>query len=325
MPGKNPLAAVGSVRNFMNIVKEVNFDEIRERAEQVPRILMIARTQEQAETAANLIFGEASDRYIEHRFGERVERIDTSRYDVVVVVDSEQTGLYEQARKQADHGRGANVFFLASDGPDAANRLRTEIVMTDPEGAPALGRWLVPFRTAAVHAIIDGTAKANAKFALVSNIPSVVPLFGGFIAAGADLLVLTKNQIMMAYKLAAANDRDLSNQTGILRELAPVVGAGFVWRSVAREATSFIPFMAGTIPKVAIAFAGTYTVGLAVDSYYRFGKKPTGEQMKGFGEQAIKIAASIPLPGRARTDAQEDAIGAGPRRSVESGETQRNL
>ncbi|CAN5764176.1 hypothetical protein BH24CHL3_BH24CHL3_08460 [soil metagenome] len=324
MPGKNPLAAVGSVRNFMNIVKEVNFDEIRERAETAPRILMIARTQEHAETAAELIFGNESDRYIEHRVGDRVERIDTARYDVVVVTDPDQTGLFDQAKTRAARDGVDNLFFLASDGPDAANRLRTEIVMTDPESAPAMGRWFVPFRAAAVHAIIDGASKANAKFALVSNIPSVVPLFGGFIAAGADLLVLTKNQIMMAYKLAAANDRDLSNQAGIVRELAPVVGVGFVWRSVAREATSFIPFMAGTIPKVAIAFAGTYTVGLAVDSYYRFGKKPTGEQMKAFREQAVKLAASIPLPGRAKAEAAEDAIEAGLRQSVEAGETQRS-
>ena len=63
------------------------------------------------------------------------------------------------------------------------------------------------------------------------------------VSAGADLVVLTKNQVMMSYKLAAANDRDLEDHAGVLRELVPVVGAGFVWRTVAREATSFLPFL----------------------------------------------------------------------------------
>ena len=51
MPSKNPIAAVGSVRNFMNIVKEVNFDEIKERAAQAPRVLVVSRTQAEAERA----------------------------------------------------------------------------------------------------------------------------------------------------------------------------------------------------------------------------------------------------------------------------------
>ncbi|MBA3274836.1 MAG: hypothetical protein H0T72_03510 [Chloroflexia bacterium] len=320
MPPRNPIAAVGSVRNFMNLVKEVNFDEIRDRAEQAPRILIVAQTEEQAGEGADSLFGEGSGGYVDIRTGDRADRIDLSRYDAAIVRDPERTGLYDQVKKQATGGRTGNLFQLTNDGEEAVSRLRTAIVMADPDLAPAFGRWFVPFRAPAVHAIIDETAKANAKFAFISNVPSIVPLFGGLISASADLIVLTKNQIMMAYKLAAANGRDLSDQTGILRELAPVVGAGFVWRSVAREATSFLPFMAGSIPKVAIAFAGTYSVGLAADYYYRFGKKPTGDQMKAFSQQAIKLAASIPLPGRDRSDKQEEIIEAQLGASVDDAE-----
>jgi uncharacterized protein (DUF697 family) len=321
VPSKNPIAAVGSVRNFMNIVKEVNFDEIRDRAEQAPRILMVSTQEDSARSAAADLFGPESDRYVELRTGDRASGIELNRYDTVIVWDPDRTGLFEDVRKNAARGSANNLYFLASDRVDAADRLRSEIVMTNPDLAPAFGRWFVPFRAPAVHAIIDGTSKANAKFALVSNVPSVVPILGSFIAAGADLIVLTKNQIMMAYKLAAANGRDLSDQTGILRELAPVVGAGFVWRTVAREATSFLPFLAGTIPKVAIAFAGTYTVGLAADYYYRFGQKPTRDQMRRFSEQAIKLAASIPLPGRDKSDREEEVIEAELRESVENSTT----
>jgi len=320
VPSKNPIAAVGSVRNFMNLVKEVNFEEIRDRAEQAPRILMVARTEAQAEEATTSLFGEGSRGYVDFRVGDRSVRIDPSRYDTVIVRDPDGTGLYDEVRKQAANGRTGNVFQLGGNGPEAVAQLRSAIVMVDPDLAPAFGRWFVPFRAPAVHAIIDETAKANAKFAFISNVPSIVPLFGGLISASADLIVLTKNQVMMSYKLAAANGRDLSDQAGILRELAPVVGAGFVWRTVAREATSFLPFMAGTIPKVGIAFAGTYSVGLAADYYYRFGKKPSKDQMRAFSQQAVKLAASIPLPGRKASDKQEAVIDAEIRASVEESE-----
>jgi uncharacterized protein (DUF697 family) len=300
----------------MSIVKEVNFEEIRARAEQAPRILMISTTYEHADTAAKAVFGPEPERFVQYKTGDRTGTFDSIHYDAVIVWDPERTGLFDEVRKQSSQGRTDRIFFLASDGADAVERLQTEIVMTDPDIAPALGRWFIPFRPMAVRAIIDETAKANAQFAFVSNIPSIVPLFGGFISAGADLIVLTKNQVMMSYKLAATNGRNLHDQTGILRELAPVVGAGFVWRTVAREATSFLPLLAGTIPKVGIAFVGTYTVGRAVDYYYRFGKKPTREQMRLFSQQAVKLAASIPLPGRDKSDKVNAEIEADLKRSV---------
>jgi uncharacterized protein (DUF697 family) len=151
------------------------------------------------------------------------------------------------------------------------------------------------FRTASEKAIVDETAKANAQFSLVSNVPAVIPILGSFVSAGADLIVLTKNQIMMCYKIAAAHDRDLHDQVGVIRELAPVVGAGFLWRTVAREATSFIPFAAGTIPKVIIAYAGTFSVGHAADFYYRFGKKPSADQIRALTKQATQIAKQLPF------------------------------
>lgn len=302
MPGKNPIAAVGSVRNFMSLMKEVNFDEIRDRAEQAPRVLVVGRTEDQAHTAARGVFGHEGDQYIELKSGERASNIDSGRYDVIVVTDPDGTKLYDEVRKSATGGHLERMHFL-SEGASGAERLRREIVMTDPDQAPAFGRWFPQFRAAAVHAIIDETAKANAKFALISSAPSVVPILGSFVSASTDMIVLTKNQVMMAYKLAAANGRDLHDHTGILRELAPVVGAGFVWRSVAREAVSFLPFMAGALPKVGIAFAGTYSTGKAVDYYYKFGKKPSGETLAEYARQAMQLAEKLPIIGK---DGPED-------------------
>ncbi len=316
MPSMNPLSAVDSARNFMNIVKEVNFDEVRDRAEQAPRVLVVSRNHEDAEEASRAVFGDASSHLVEIRAGDQANTVDPMRHDVIVVFDPGQTSLYEEVRSRPGEGHRDHVFFLPGSETAEVERLRMEIVMSDPEMAPALGRHFLEFRAPAIHAIIDSVAKVNAKFALVSNMPAIIPILGSIIAAGADLVVLTKNQVMMSYKLAAVNGRDLSDHTGIIRELVPVVGAGFVWRTAAREATSFLPLLAGTVPKVAIAFVGTYTVGRAVDYYYRFGTKPPKEQMKLFREQATRLAASIPLPGRDSEDKRQDDIEAAIEASV---------
>ncbi|MGH2618854.1 MAG: hypothetical protein ACRDJC_26800, partial [Thermomicrobiales bacterium] len=169
-----------------------------------------------------------------------------------------------------------------------------------PDRAPALGRALPAFRPAAGKQVINETASANAQFSLVANIPTLLPVIGAIAAAGADFIVLTKNQVMMLYKLAAVYGRDLNNQRGILQEVIPVVGAGLVWRTLAREATTLLPFAAGTIPKVVIAYVGTMTVGRAAEYYYRTGMKPTRSQMDQFTRQAAELLRQLDLPGLRR-------------------------
>jgi uncharacterized protein (DUF697 family) len=144
--------------------------------------------------------------------------------------------------------------------------------------------------------VIDETARANAQFALVSNVPSVIPIIGSLAAAGADFLVLTKNQLMMIFKLAAIHGRDLHDQISIFQEMVPVVGAGFVWRTVAREAASFLPLAAGTVPKVAIAYAGTVAAGRGAELYYRTNRRPTGDQVRVWYGQAAEAVRKLPLP-----------------------------
>lgn len=295
-----PLGAVGTARSFMNVVKDIDFEETRNRAEQVPHILVLATSTERVQKAANLLFGEEDRNGVVARsWSEAQSDFDPTRYDVVIVYDPEGTGLFDSVRKAAENRRDtANIFFLAenlSKGADPVREVRFEILELLPDLAPAFGRAHPAWRKAAVNAIVDQTARANAQFALVSNIPAVIPLLGGLISASADLLVLTKNQVMMCYKIAAAHGENLDNHLAIVRELSPVVGAGFLWRTAAREAASFIPFAAGTIPKVAIAFAGTMTMGKAADFYYEHGSKPSRSQMESIRLQATELAEKLPI------------------------------
>jgi len=252
--GGKGFGAVGTVRNFMNVVKEIDFEEVRERAEQRPRIMVMGPSDAAARTAAESIFGPDAGRYIESRGSDGSNNLDAARYDAIVVADPDNTGLHDRVKRNLTRSAAVSLFPLSRAGnPQDVENLRSRLLNATLDMAPSYGRHFPAFRASAVKEIVDDTARANAQFALVSNIPAVIPILGGFVSASADLIVLTKNQVMMSYKIAAVHGRDLQDQTAVIRELVPVVGAGFLWRTIAREAVSFLPFAAGTIPKVAIA------------------------------------------------------------------------
>ena len=129
---------------------------------------------------------------------------------------------------------------------------------------------------------------ANAQFALIANVPTVIPIFGSLATVGADFFLLTKNQLLLIFKIAAIHGEDIHDSTRIFREMVPVVGAGFFWRTIAREAAAMVPMMGGAVPKVAIAYTGTMAIGRAADFYYTTGAKPSKEMMKGFYQQAAE-------------------------------------
>ena len=289
----------GTVRSFMSVIKEMSFDDVRDEAELAPRLLILAPDATASANLGRALVGDDAAVATIDRALDAVPN-DLDLYDAVIVHDPANTGAQGALQRRMPDGDGKEpIFAFTGRGPDdsaAIEKLRTTLVTRLPERAPAFGRAFPALRSAAIKAVIDESAKANAQFALVSNIPAVVPLLGGLMAASADFLVLTKNQIMLLYKIAAIHGRDLHDQFGIIREMVPVVGAGMLWRTMAREAASFIPLAGGTIPKVVIAYAGTRSVGHGADFYYRFGQKPSKEQMRGFYEQAAEAVRRLPLP-----------------------------
>jgi hypothetical protein len=75
-----------------------------------------------------------------------------------------------------------------------------------------------------------------------------------------------------------------------------VLGSGFFFRQVARGLVGFIPGW-GILPKIAIAYAGTYLVGQGVTVWLRDGQKLTGRELERFYSEALtrgkKWAASL--------------------------------
>lgn len=294
----SPLGALGSVRGFMSVVREIDFNEVKERAEKSPAVVVIAESNGDAEQVAADVFGEGALRSVETRSA-KYSDVDGKRFDVIVVSESRGALRTEDVKKgvgQDFHNKVVTVPMSASGmTPEKVVSLRDAIIHVDIDLAPAFGRTFPELQLSAVKAIVDEVSRTNAQFALVSNAPAVIPIVGGLVSASADLIVLTKNQVMMVFKIAAVHGRDLDNQMAIMRELAPVVGSGFLWRTIAREAASFIPLAAGTVPKVVIAYAGTMVMGRAADYYYRFGKKPTRDQLKAFTAKANDVASRLQL------------------------------
>lgn len=294
------LGAVNNLKTMMSVLREVSFDDIREDAMRIPRVLIYGPTPYDARWFADQVFGpEGGEKTITRDLGGSIDDIGT--YDFIIIYDpegeAERIGLNQRIRAL---GMTPPIFRHGGTGAHDEARidaLRLEIARRMGDRSTAIGRAFPAMRAAAAKYTIDETAVANAQFALVSNIPAILPIVGGLAAAGADFIVLTKNQVMMIYKLAAIYGRNLDEQTKLIQEIAPVVGVGFAWRTLAREAAAFLPFAAGTVPKIAVAYAGTAVAGRAAEFYYRTNRRPSQQQLKQYAEQArdsmLKFASRI--------------------------------
>lgn len=147
----------------------------------------------------------------------------------------------------------------------------------------ALGRAYPGLRPAVSHKLIHDTCLANAAYAAGTGVAEMVPGLGIPFAV-ADIFILTKNQIILAYKIAMT-----MGESGALRDVLPqfasVVGAGFLWRQVARELLGFLPL--GIVLKVAVAYAGTYVTGNAVYHWYATGEKLKEKDLKALFQEAL--------------------------------------
>ena len=132
----------------------------------------------------------------------------------------------------------------------------------------AQGRFVIPPILREAAQLTGEVAVSNAAFALASGVPSLVPFLGIPISA-ADTIILTKSQALMVYRLALACGAPPEFQKRML-EITPVIGGAVVWRQIAGALVGLVPGY-GIVPKTAVAFGGTYVVGLAATRWYETG------------------------------------------------------
>lgn len=171
--------------------------------------------------------------------------------------------LYEEGLQPA---RGAHTFHRADPSATIA-----AILDDQDELSLALSRQFPEFRKPVTDDIIQTIARENALFVIATALPNVLPnimelpwALGEF---ASDTAFLTANQVRMAFLIGAASGGDvgLAAQKGAV--LSIIAGA-FGWRALARELAGKIPLGQGLIPKGAIAYAGTFVVGKAVQRFH---------------------------------------------------------
>ena len=162
----------------------------------------------------------------------------------------------------------------------------TRIFDDRPDLVLALARSFPVFRSRAAQQVIQQTAMTNAEFSLLTGVVSAFPLFGWILPANAfsDILILTKNQIMMTLRLAAVYGLEL-NYRSRMREITPILINAFGWRSVARELVGAVPSI-GFVFRAMISYAGTVAVGKTAQVYYEFGETVSRSQAQRFYREA---------------------------------------
>jgi uncharacterized protein (DUF697 family) len=197
------------------------------------------------------------------------------------------------------------IFLTEQPGAVSAGTLATEIVELLPqEQRVAAARRLPGLREATARALISDTSFSNASYALTSAIPEMIPVLNLPLNA-ADLLVLTKNQVLMVYRLGLAYGASSDFQTQ-MREILPVIGGGFMWRQLARQLVGIVPGF-GLVPKVAVAYAGTYAAGQAAMLWYSRGEVLSKGALGRLYRQALTLGRQRAQELLSRRNRLEDA------------------
>lgn len=163
------------------------------------------------------------------------------------------------------------------DDADATRHLVTAIRGLRAVDELSLARHLPAFRESVSRGLIEDTAIANAVYSFGSGILEINPVAGVPLNV-ADIVVLTKNQALMAYKVALAMGLNADFRQ-VMPQLAAVVGSGFLLRQTARSLIGLVPGF-GLIPKVAVAFAGTYATGEMIYRWCAYGERVSGRALK---------------------------------------------
>ncbi len=138
--------------------------------------------------------------------------------------------------------------------------------------------------------LIEDTCFINAAYSLTTGLAEMNILFDLPLNV-ADIVVLTKNQTLMAYKIALAFDLP-SDWRETIPKLATVVGSAFLWRLTARQLVGLVPAF-GIVPKVAVSYAGTYAVGQAIYQWCAYNEKVNPRLLKSICAQALERGREV--------------------------------
>jgi uncharacterized protein (DUF697 family) len=287
-----------NIREILQISKELSTEEVRDLADKRFRIALVGSTMRTHDVAEQLLEGLS------------LPERETSRAFLVCspTVPSEPADILIDCGGAEEPVLGEHyTWLLPEDGALVARRIVSDL----PGLAVALARRFPMFRGPAIEHLIKEASRVNGQIAMLSAIPGVIPVASVFLppAAVADIVMLTKNQIMLLLKIAAALGMSYHTRDR-LKEIVPVVAGAMGWRSLAREFVGMVPGGVGLLVKGAIAYAGTYVVGKGAEWFWRTGRELSRQQKERLYRQMLEEATRVLTPpstqNTARSQQEED-------------------
>jgi uncharacterized protein (DUF697 family) len=165
-------------------------------------------------------------------------------------------------------------------GPDASELLHGALadwVMRHlPEKRTAIAHNFEFVRRAVAREAVQATAWQNAAIGGLAFVP------------GADMPLMTLNQGKMLLQVAAAYGQQLGPDR--IKELAALVGGGFLFRTLARQALTLVPGFGWAI-KAGVGYTGTVAMGNAAIAYFEQGAD-VPQMIAGLRESARRAATT---------------------------------
>ena len=305
---------IGNIAQFWQLTRELDVQGLRDALERPVAIRVLGSSAAIAERVARLIepdpaagevipgvlseqtrtdradlFVIAIDGPVDPSARRALSDLSVSEIPVVLVQSAESSGMLVVG---VPHER--IVTLEPTEGDDEArDRLFVTLVRAAPEVMLSAGRRHPLLREPVAAHLIRDTSRVNAQFAAVSSLPGVVPLVGGLVGDMADMLVLTKNQVLLIFKLAGLYGRDVQLGVELVLEVVPVVGGAFFWRTAARMLAGFLPALVGIVPRTFVAYVGTFVVGESAHYYFRYGQRPPPEVVRELTLEGRRIARDV--------------------------------
>jgi hypothetical protein len=287
---------INVLKDIRKIYAALNADEIRGAAWQDLNVGLMASSEESRLRMERFLAPAAMENFARAQALRAIHPVDdsTNHFDFVLC----EPGLPVPR----------NGYLFESDDSGSLVEL---IVTENPKLELPLARTFPLFRTAVSQKIVNRVARENAFFSIVTALPNVVPsllelpwTMGEF---ATDTAFISMNQIRMALTLAAAHGRPVGYAEQ-KAEIAAIAAGAFGWRAIARELVGKIPLGGGLIPKAAVAFAGTYVVGLGLEKVNRMGTGLSKQERRDAYADAFAKGKSIVremIPARAESGSEQ--------------------
>jgi uncharacterized protein (DUF697 family) len=302
------------------IVKELDLDAIRREAGRRAHVLVIAESTAEADalairlaegqpdptpylTAIDAPLAALGLRHIHP--GGREAAADAPAIVVAVTRGRELSADMKAARKQwAERGVPLLTVAIGTDEPDGTVHANGSLArvsidrlddgfrhvvdgllrVVEPERRVGLARRFPALRPKVFNSLIEDTARVNAGYAFSTGLAEIVPILDIPLNIG-DIVVLTKNQLMMSYRIALGAGKDGAPRE-LIGEIVGVLGSGLLFRQAARQLIGLIPAI-GLVPKVAVAYGGTWAIGRAVVMWATGEGAPSRARLKELSREGL--------------------------------------